>query len=151
MDVTIVPLPQVDFKELIAYDTDIHRINREDWIKSIADQYPDSVAALNESNQIVGYAGVYHCAAKEYTELKPMLADSPNVAVTLLEHIMKVTPEGHDFKVKIISENIDAMSLMERIGFSTEMKSDTVMFNKQKFQVKTSCIYSLLNGNNQFA
>ena len=147
---TIVPLLQVDFKKLIAYDTDIHRINREKWIKSIVDQCPDSVAALNESNQIVGYAGVYHCAAKEYTELKPMLADSPNIAVTLLEHVIKVTPQGHDFKVKVTSENPDAMSLMKKIGFSAK-KKDTVMFNKQKFQVKTSYIYSILNGNNQFA
>ena len=151
MDVTIVPLSQVDFKELIAYDTDIHRINREDWIKLIVDQNPDSVVALNECNQIVGYTGVYHCAAKQYTELKPMLADNPNIAISLLEHVIKVTPKGHDFKVKVISENIDAVSLMTKIGFSTKMKSDTMMFNKQKFQVKTSCIYSAINGNNQFA
>ena len=59
---------------------------------------------------------------------------------------------GYKVKAKIPSENSDAMSLMEKIGFSTKIKApDMIMFNKRKFQVKINKVYSVLNGWNQFA
>ena len=137
---------------MIAYDTGIHLIKREDWIKSIVDSNPDSIVAVDKGKLIVGYAGVYHCAAKNYTELKPMLANNLNVAIALLEQVIKVTPKDHLFKVNIITENSSAVTLFEHIGFSMGVNApDTVMFNKHKFQVDTTRVYSILNGNNQFA
>ena len=62
-----VPLSSVNFKDLIDYDTNIHRIKREAWVKSILDHQPESVAALNGLDQIVGYAGVFSWSDRNCT------------------------------------------------------------------------------------
>ena len=145
------PLSQVSFKDLVSYDTNVHLIKGEEWIEPVW-KHPDSAAALDEHNQISGYAGVYHCPRRKYTQLKPLLADSPDVAAMLLCEMMKVVPEDHMLKVKIPSENSHAISLMKRIGFSTDIKpSDMIMFTKHKFEVEMNKVYSVLNGNNVFA
>ena len=150
-DLDIVPLSRVNFEKLVAYDTDIHRIRREDWIKPLT-ELPDSVAAMNSSNQLVGYLGIEHCPEQQFTQLKPLLADTSAVAAKLLNHALKVTPKGFKLKVKVLSENVNAMTLMEKVGFSTEIKPpDMIMFSKTKFQIKTDKVYSVLNGWNQFA
>ena len=115
-------------------------------------ELPDSVAAVNNSHQIVGYVGIGYNPDEKFTQIKPLLADNPVVAATLLNHALKVVPVGYKVKAKIPSENPDAMSLMAKIGFSTESKvPDMIMFNKCKFQVNINKVYSVLNGWNQFA
>ena len=149
--VRITPLSQVKFEDLMVYDTDVHRIKREEWIRPLVD-LPDSIAAVNSSDQIVGYAGVGHYPANKYTQIKPLHADNPAVAAMLLQKTLEVIPEGYKVKIKVPSENPDAMSLMEKIGFSTGIKApDMIMFNKYKFQVKMNQVYSVMNGWNQFA
>ena len=150
-NVRTAPLSQLPFKELVSYDTEVHLIKREEWIKPVW-KHPDSVTALDERNQISGYAGVFHCPRRKYTQLKPLLADSPEVAAMLLYEIMKVVPEDHMLKVKIPSENPHAISLMKTIGFSTDIKPpDTIMFSKHQFKVEMNKVYSAVNGNNVFA
>ena len=145
------PLSQVYFKDLVSYDTAVHLIKREEWIEPVW-KHPHSVAALDDHNQIIGYAGVHHCLRRKYTQLKPLLADNQEVAAMLLYEIMKVVPENHMLKVKIPSENPHAIILMKRIGFSTDFKpADTIMFTKHQFEVDINKVYSLLNGNNVFA
>ena len=74
------------------------------------------------------------------------------MAAMLLHEIMKVVPEDHMLKVKIPSENPHAISLLKRIGFSTDIKPpDMIMFTKHKFEVEMNKVYSVLNGNNVFA
>ena len=139
------------FKDLVSYDTAVHLIKREEWIEPVW-KYPHSVAALDEHNQILGYAGVHHCPRRKYTQLKPLLADNPEVAAMLLYEVMKVVPEDHMLKVKIPSENLHAITLMKRIGLFTDIKPpDTIMFTKHQFEVEMNKVYSLLNGNNVFA
>ena len=70
-----MPLSQVDFQELTDYDTDTHRFRREGKIKHLVDQ-PDSIAIINETNQIVGYVGVWHYHDEKYTQLTPLQADT---------------------------------------------------------------------------
>ena len=50
------------------------------------------------------------------------------------------------------TENPEAISLMEKIGFCTEMKApDMFMFSRCKLPVEMSKVYSVLNGWSQFA
>ena len=147
----IIPLSKVNFEDLLTYDTDVHRIKREEWIRPLVD-LPDSIAVLNSSDQIVGYAGVCQYPDAKYTQIKPLHADSPTVAAMLVQRCLEVIPEGYKVKVKILTENPEAMSLLEKVGFSTDIKPpDMIMFNKPKFQVKTNKVYSVMNGWNQFA
>ena len=151
-DVNIVPLSQVSFEDLISYDTEVNLIRREEWIKPLT-ELADSVAAINNSHQIVGYVGIDQNNDEKFTQIKPLLADNPKVAATLLNHALKIVPSGYRVKVKIPSENAEAVSLMEKVGFSTKSSKapDMIMFTKRKFQVKINKVYSVLNGWNQFA
>ena len=88
------------------------------------------------------------------TETALLLGDKPNAAAMLLKHIMGNLPEGRYIKLKIPSENQDAVSLMKKIGFSTEpdkANPHLIMFTKYRFQVDTSKVYCLLNDMHQFA
>ncbi len=147
----LVPLLEVNFDDLIAYDTEIHRINREQWIRDALDTSPDSVAALDKSNQIQGYVVVEH-QPNNVTQLKPLLADSTAVATLLLRHALTTMPPGEKVKIKIPSENPAAQVLMIKIGWSPEMKpGDRTLFTKRKFQVQMKRVFSVMNGNNMFA
>ena len=92
-DVNIVPLSQLSFEDLIAYDTAVHLINREEWIKPLT-ELPDSVVAVNNSHQIVGYVGIGQNHDEKFTQIKPLLANNPSVAATLLNHALKVCTYG---------------------------------------------------------
>ena len=93
-----------------------------------------------------------HYPASKYTQIKQLNADSFAVATMLLQNTLEVIPKGYKVKVKVPSENPEATSLKEKIGFSTDIKPpDMIMFNKYKFQVKMSKVYSVMNGWNQFA
>ena len=129
----------------------ISNVDGQELTRPLVD-LPDSIAAVNSSDQIVGYAGVDHYPADKYTQIKPLHADNSAMAAMLLQKTLEVIPEGYNVKVKGPSENPDAISLMEKIGFLTNIKpSDMIMFNKYKFQVKMSTVYSVMNGWNQFA
>ena len=147
----IVPLSQVDFQELTDYDTDTHRFRREGKIKHLIDR-PDSIAIINETNQIVGYVGVWHYHDEKYTQLTPLHADTSSLARILLKHVMQVTPEGYQIKVKVPLGNPDAISLLEKIGFSTQLNPpDILMFTDHKIEVKINKVYSVMDGWNHFA
>ena len=146
-----MPLSQVDFQELTDYDTDTHRFRREGKIKHLIDQL-DSTAIINETNQIVGYVGVWHYHDEKYTQLTPLHADTSFLATMLLKYVMRVIPEGYQIKVKVPLGNPDAISLMEKIGFLTQLNPpDILMFTKHKIEVKVNKVYSVTDGWNQFA
>ena len=93
-----------------------------------------------------------HYPTGKYFQIKQLNADNFAVATMLLQKTSEIIPKGYEVKVKVPSENPEAMSLKEKIGFSTDIKPpDVIMFNKCKFQVKMSKVYSVMNGWNQFA
>ena len=148
----IVTLNKVNFKDLIQYDTDVHKICREKWIKAIVSDLPDSVAVLDEKNKIVGYAGIRKCAQNDYTELCPMITDSQDNAIFLLKRILDGMPEGSRLKVKIPSENINAVQIMTSIGFPIhDPNPHLIMFTRYRFETDICKVYSVLNDVNQFA
>ena len=128
-------------------------MKRDEWIKPLV-EIPDSAAAVTRDNdEIVGYVGIgYEQNYGKYVKVGPLLADSLRLAAILLQHVMQIIPEGYTMNVKIPTENREAISLMKKIGFKTEMKApDMFMFNRYKFPVEISKVYSVLNGWSQFA
>ena len=137
----------------MAYDININQLKRDEWIKPLVD-ITESAAAVNRDNdEIVGYVGIgYEQNYGKYVKVGPLLADSSCIAAKLLQRVMQIIPEGYSINVKIPTENPEAISLMEKIGFCTEMKApDMFMFNRYKLPVEMSKVYSVLNGWNQFA
>ena len=153
-NIKVIPLlHDVDFQTLMAYDVNINQLKRDEWIKPLV-EIPDSVAAVNrDNNEIVGYVGVgFEQNYGKYLKVGPLLADSPSIAAALLRRVIQIIPEGYNICVKIPTENGEAISLMEKIGFCTEMKApDMFMFNRYKRPVLIRKVYSVLNGWNQFA
>ena len=152
-NIKIIPLQEVNFQTLMAYDININQLKRDEWIKPLVD-ITESAAAVNRDNdEIVGYVGIgYEQNYGKYVKVGPLLADSSCIAAKLLQRVMQIIPEGYSINVKIPTENPEAISLMEKIGFCTEMKApDMFMFNRYKLPVEMSKVYSVLNGWNQFA
>ena len=148
---SIVPLLKVNFKNLVEYDTSFHRINREEWIQPIVDNLLESVAVVDGMNTLLGFAGIRICGAKRYTELCPLIAENPEAATCLLKHVLEINPEGYKLKVKIPSENADAVRLMETIGFPTyDPNPHLIMFTKYRFRTNMRKVYCILNDVNQF-
>ena len=110
----ILPLQEVNFQTLMAYDININRVKRDEWIKPLV-EIPDSAAAINRDNdEIVGYVGIgYEQNYGKYVKVGPLLADSPSIAVILLQHVIQIIPEGYTMNVKILTENREAISLMK--------------------------------------
>ena len=146
-----MPLQKVNFKNLVEYDTSFQRINRGEWIQPIVDKLPESVAVVDEMDKILGFAGIRVCEDEKYTELCPLIAESPEGATSLLKYILEVNPEGYKLKVEIPSENADALRLMEKIGFPiNDSNPQLIMFTKYRLQTNMSKVYCILNDVNQF-
>ncbi len=154
--IKLVPLQDIPLKDLLKYDTNIHKIPREWWVQQCYENYNQSVAAINENGDICGYAVFYPMPDSNKYKLQPLLADEPRIAKQLLKHVLDKLPESCGLIVKIPEDNPDAVVLFKSIGVTPETPFQSfIMYNKHKtydkLQMPVHKIYSVMNGNNQFA
>ena len=93
--------------------------------------------------------------SNEY-KLQPLLADELRIAKQLLKYALDKLPENCGLIAKIPGDNPHAVALFKSIGVTQETPFQCIiMYNKHKtydkLQIPVHKIYSVMNGNNQFA
>ncbi len=114
------------------------------------------MAAVDENGKLCGYAVFYPMPDTNNYKLQPMLADEPMIANQLLKYALCKLPENYSLVVKIPGDNPAAVDLFKSVGVTPEMPFQCrIMYNKHKtydkLEIPVNKIYSIMNGNNQFA
>lgn len=139
-DFEIVPLKDVNFNDVIAYDTEIQTLPRPVYLSMWAQHSSANGYVALKSGRVVGY-GVLRPADVGH-KMYPLFADDPILAKALFCKLVTHIPEGEDLIYSHIVEN-DASSKFVEANDLTSYLSMTRLYNKWDIPVDTRRVYSV--------
>ncbi|QSZ66780.1 N-acetyltransferase [Methanofollis aquaemaris] len=110
----LVPISEVPFEEVVAYDAEIFRAGRPRFLAPwLAQEGATALAALGADRRLQGYGVVRPCF--EGYKIGPLFADSPATAGTLLDGLAASVP-GEAYFFDVPEPNAAALALTEARG-----------------------------------
>ncbi|QYZ80396.1 N-acetyltransferase [Methanofollis formosanus] len=110
----LVPLSGVPFEEVVAYDADVFRAPRPQFLAPwLAQEGATALAALGPDRRLQGYGVVRPCF--EGYKIGPLFADTPAIAETLLDGLAASVPDAAYF-FDVPEPNPAALALVHERG-----------------------------------
>ncbi|XP_033758881.1 uncharacterized protein LOC117341145 [Pecten maximus] len=104
-DFTVVSLAQASLSDLLRYDTDIHKLAREDYMKNWIEHDKSKTYVAMREGKVCGY-GVLR-SQDSYNQIAPLYADDKSVAKGLFRYLAREVPAG------------------EKVGFSSPFENSS--------------------------
>lgn len=114
-DPAAVPLDQVAWPELAAYDARVSGIKRPVFMRAWLTQPGGCGFALRRGDDLAGYGFLRPC--RRGCKIGPLYAESPAVARRLLNSLLSTIP-GQPVSLDIPEPNTAALRIMEEIGWA---------------------------------
>ncbi|VDI63939.1 Hypothetical predicted protein [Mytilus galloprovincialis] len=138
-DFEVVPLKDVNFKDVVAYDTELHTVPRPVYLTQWALHSSANGYVALKSGRVVGY-GVLRPADVGH-KMFPLFADDPILAKALFCHLASHIPEGEDLIFVHPIEN-ELSNQFVAANELTSYLSMTRLYNKWNIEVDINRVYS---------
>ncbi|CAC5390229.1 unnamed protein product [Mytilus coruscus] len=138
-DFEVVALKDVNFKDVVAYDTELHTVPRPVYLTQWALHSSANGYVALKSGRVVGY-GVLRPADVGH-KMFPLFADDPILAKALFCHLASHIPEGEDLIFVHPIEN-ELSNQFVAANELTSYLSMTRLYNKWNIQVDINRVYS---------
>jgi hypothetical protein len=113
-DPAAVPLDQVGWPELAAYDARVSGIRRPDFMRRWLTQPGGTGFAIQQSSGLSGYGFLRPC--RSGCKIGPLYADSPEIAQRLLSSLLSAIP-GQPVSLDVPEPNTAALRIMDELGW----------------------------------
>jgi GNAT superfamily N-acetyltransferase len=114
-DPAAVPLDQVAWPELAAYDARVSGIRRADFMRGWLTQPGGKGFALRQDGGVSGYGFLRPC--RSGFKVGPLYAETPAVARSLLDSLLGTIP-GQSVSLDVPEPNRAALRIMEELGWT---------------------------------
>lgn len=114
LDPAAIPLDQISWPELAAYDIQVSGLSREGFMHAWLGQEGGHGFAVRETGTIGGYGFVRPCRVG--FKLGPLYARGPAIARRLLLSLLSVV-QGSQVQIDVPEQNAAAMGLMNELGW----------------------------------
>ena len=138
--IEIVNAKEMDFNDVIAYDSELHTIPRPVYISNWAEHNSAMTYVALKSGRVVGY-GVLKPADVGY-KMYPLYADDPAIARALFSKLASFIPSGQDLIFTQPIENPVANEFVTANNLVTYL-SMTRLYNKKNVPVDIKRVYSV--------
>ncbi|XP_069115116.1 uncharacterized protein [Argopecten irradians] len=140
-DFTVVPMSQVRVSDLLQYDTGIHKLPREEYIKNWIEHEKSRTYVAMRDGKVCGY-GVLR-SQDSYNQIAPLYADDKSVAKGLFRQLASEVPAGEKVGFSSPFENSSAtefaaMNKMMKPGIPLVM-----MYKGEPVDVDTDKVYAV--------
>lgn len=116
LDPAAIPLDQIPWPELVAYDAKISGLRREGFMRAWLGQEGGHGFALREDGAIAGYGYLRPCRVG--FKLGPLYANDAAIARRLLLSLLSVA-QGSRVQIDVPEPNAAAMSMMNELRWQT--------------------------------
>lgn len=124
----LVPLSQVSFAELAAYDRELFPAPRDAFLQAWIEQ-PDATAlGSRRGDRLQGYGVIRRCS--DGYKIGPLFADTPALAEQLLRGLTAAVPAGSHFYLDIPEPNAEARALIQRHGMAKVFETARMYMGK---------------------
>jgi hypothetical protein len=114
-DQAVVPLDQVTWPELAAYDARVSGIQRPDFMRAWLTQPGGKGFALRQDGGLAGYGFLRLC--RSGCKIGPLYAASPAIARRLLVSLLSTIP-GQPVSLDVPEPNTAALRMMDELGWT---------------------------------
>ena len=114
-DPAVVPLDQVAWPELAAYDALVSGIQRPDFMRGWLTQPGGKGFALQQGGGLAGYGFLRPC--RHGCKIGPLYAENPAVAQRLLDSLLSTIP-GQPVSLDVPEPNTAALRIMDELGWT---------------------------------
>jgi hypothetical protein len=114
LDPAAIPLHQIPWPELAAYDVQVSGLSREGFMRAWLGQEGGHGLALREDGAIAGYGFLRPCRVG--FKLGPLYASDPAIARRLLLSLLSAA-QGSQVQIDVPEPNLAAMRLMNQLGW----------------------------------
>jgi hypothetical protein len=114
LDPAAIPLDQIPWPDLAAYDARISGLKRESFMRAWLGQEGGHGFALSEAGTIRGYGFLRPCRVG--FKLGPLYAADPVIARRLLFSLLSAV-QGSQVQIDVPEPNLAAMSIMNELGW----------------------------------
>jgi hypothetical protein len=108
----IVPLSDLPFKELLAYDQRFFPDDRKVFLECWINQSGSTTLGIMENNRLAGYGVIRNC--RSGWKMGPLFADRAELAEKLFCALKASIPDGSPFFLDIPEVNPQAVELVQR-------------------------------------
>lgn len=108
----IVPLSDLPFKELLAYDQRFFPDDRKVFLECWINQSGSTALGIMENNRLAGYGVIRNC--RSGWKMGPLFADRAELAEELFCALKSSIPDGSPFFLDIPEVNPQAVELVQR-------------------------------------
>jgi len=116
LDPAVIPLDQIPWPDLAAYDAQISGLRREGFMRAWLGQEGGHGVALSEAGAIRGYGFLRPCRVG--FKLGPLYASDPTIARRLL-HSLLSTAQGSQVQIDVPEPNLAAIGLMNKLSWQS--------------------------------
>jgi len=139
-DFEIALLKDVDFNDVVAYDTELHTVPRPVYLSNWAQHDCANGYVALKSGRVVGY-GIVRPSDVGH-KMYPLLADDSVLAKALFCHLASHIPEGEDLIYSHPVENERSNEIVAANDLTTYL-SMTRLYNKWNVPVDIKRVYSV--------
>jgi hypothetical protein len=131
------------FDEVVQYDTGVHVFPREKFLRGWFGRQKVRTHVAFVDGKVVGY-GLLSSATKGY-RLAPLYADTQDVALTLIESLVKMLPTGSDVALYVPEENNDAMEIAHSENMVLALDPIVRQYTKWDVELPLQKVYGFAN------
>lgn len=139
-DFEVVSASDINFDDVIAYDSEIHTVSRPIYISNWAKHQLAKTHVALKSGRVVGY-GVVRPSDEGY-KMNPLYADDPKIAKALFCRLASHIPTGQilNFTQPVENDNANAFVVGNKL---TSRFSMTRLYNKWNIPLDIQRVYSI--------
>ena len=108
----VVPLAQVGWRDIVAYDRACFSASREAFLAVWLRPRAGAAVACVQAGAVAGYGVIRPC--RQGYKIGPLFADQPSQAEALLQTLLRAVPEGSPVYLDVPETNPDALALAQR-------------------------------------
>ncbi|XP_067656054.1 uncharacterized protein [Haliotis asinina] len=139
-DFDIIPIEDVSFEDVVAYDTDIHTLPRPSYLRNWVLFHKAKTVVAVQNGKVCGY-GVLRPADIGF-RMYPLFADSDKIAHALFCKLASFVPENGEVIFTQPIENKKACEFVQANKFKNYL-SMTRLYNKHDIVVDINRVYSV--------
>ncbi|XP_055344271.1 uncharacterized protein LOC129592294 [Paramacrobiotus metropolitanus] len=144
----IIPLKDVDFKEVLNFDRRYFPADREKFLHAWL-THPKVTSALVyvKDGVIHGYGALRKCIGDKWCKFGPLFADSLNVAEQLAVAMINALPEGIEYvQFDCLDDNPSVKALAEKLNFPVTPYGGAVLYKNGVPEFDVSGVYAYTSG-----
>ena len=144
----VLPLQDVDFEKILAYDKKIHPMERKEILRWFIDFAHVGLVAM-EDDAVVGWGSVYK--ARRGFKFMPLYADSFECAKVIGNELLKQIASNTEVEVEVAfpEGNLNAKKLFHEFNITSGREVfHKRMFTEKDIPIPDHFVYSVLNYHN---